>query len=78
MRWGVDNCENVLKCFLKSTNEKCACEPTTNENPPMGNVPECRDEYFEISKEMSSLYFGLDVFCQCEAREQESDQSPNS
>jgi hypothetical protein len=30
--------------------------------------------YWEISKEMSSLYFWLDVFCQFEARVSESDQ----
>ncbi len=30
--------------------------------------------YCEISKEMSSLYFGLDVCCQFEARVPESDQ----
>ncbi len=33
--------------------------------------PEMR--YCEISKAMSSLYFGLDVFCQCEARVPEFD-----
>jgi hypothetical protein len=29
--------------------------------------------YYEISKAMSSLYFGLDVFCQLEARVPEFD-----
>ncbi len=29
--------------------------------------------YCEISKDMSSLYFGLDVFCQFEARVPEFD-----
>ncbi len=43
-------------------------------NTASGSVPEMR--YCEISQKMSSLYFGLAVFCQFEARSPEFDTQP--